>query len=214
MNRYISSPHPQGSSEWLQDRCGRLNGSDVAAIFAAVKTGEAAARRDLRFKLVLERITGKPVSSDFTSKEMVWGTETEPHARMAFEMANDLTVRECGYCYSPDSMMGASPDGLIEENGKIGIIEIKAPKSATHLGYLDGGVIPSIYQPQVNHTMLVTGAAFAYFVSYDPRFPEKLQRFQVRIERDQAKIDAHERAVLQFLEETATLEQQLRLRAA
>lgn len=212
--RFVVSPHAQGTDEWLADRAGRLNGSEVAAIFATVAKGEAAARADLRYKMVLERLTGKPESNGFTSKEMDWGTEQEPHARMAFEMANDLTVDESGYCYMPDMMAGVSPDGFIVENGRLGIVEFKCPKSRTHLGYLDAGVIPKLYVPQVEHTMWVTGAEFAYFQSYDPRFPEKLQRFQVRIERDQAKIDAHERAVLQFLEETAALEQQLRLRAA
>lgn len=214
MSRYLVSTNPQGSAEWLQDRAGRLNGSEVAAVFATIAKGEAAARADLRYKLVLERLTGKAEPSGFTSADMEWGTEQEPHARMAFEMATGLTVAESGYCYLPDTMAGVSPDGFVEEDGKRGIIEFKCPKSRTHLGYIDAGTVPKIYQPQVDHTMWVTGAEFAYFQSFDPRFPEKLQRFHVRVERDQARIDAHERAVLQFLMEVDALEQQLKQRAA
>ena len=107
-----------------------------------------------------------------------------------------------------------SPDGFVWEDGKLGIIEFKCPKSRTHLGYLDAGVIPRIYQPQIDHTMWVTGAEFAYFQSFDPRFPEPLQRFHVRVERDEARISAHEAAVCLFLAQADALEQQLRLRAA
>jgi predicted phage-related endonuclease len=214
MSRVITSPHPQGSPEWLADRAGRLNGSEVAAIFATIAKGEAAARADLRYKLVLERLTGKAEPSGYTSAEMVWGTEQEPHARMAFEMANELTVTESGYCYLPEMMAGVSPDGFVTEGGRLGIVEFKCPKSRTHLGYIDAGVIPKIYIPQVEHTMWITGAEFAYFQSFDPRFPEKLQRFQTRMERDEKRIEAHEKAVLQFLLEADDLEKQLRLRAA
>lgn len=214
MSRYICSPHAQGSPEWLADRAGRLNGSEVAAIFATIAKGEAAARADLRYKIVLERLTGKPEQNGYVSPEMAWGTEQEPFARMAFEMANDLDVTESGYCYLPELMAGVSPDGFVTENGKLGIIEFKCPKSRTHLGYIDAGIVPKIYVPQVDHTMWITGAEFAYFQSFDPRFPEKLQRFQVRIDRDHERIDLHEKTVLKFLEEVEELEKQLRLRAA
>jgi len=214
MTRFIVSPHPQGTDEWLADRAGRLNGSEVAAIFATIAKGEAAARADLRYKIVLERLTGKAAPAGFVSPEMQWGTEQEPHARMAFEMANDLTVNESGYCYMPDLMAGVSPDGFVTENGQLGIVEFKCPKSRTHLGYLDAGVIPALYVPQVQHTMWLTGADFAYFQSFDPRFPEKLQRMQVRIDRDRSHIDAHQKAVVKFLLEADEFENQLRLRAA
>ena len=214
MSRYTTSPHAQGCPEWLADRAGRLNGSEVAAIFATIAKGEAAARADLRYKIVLERLTEKAEPGGYVSPEMAWGTEQEPFARMAFELANELDVTESGYCYLPELMAGVSPDGFVTENGKLGIVEFKCPKSRTHLGYIDAGVIPKLYVPQVEHTMWITGAEFAYFQSFDPRFPEKLQRFQIRIERYKARIDAHEKAVLQFLLEADELEQQLRLRAA
>ena len=214
MSRYLVSEHPQGTPGWLADRAGRLNGSEVAAIFATIAKGEAAARADLRFKIVLERLTGTAEAAGYVSEEMEHGINTEPLARMAFEMATGLMVEESGYCRLPNVMAGVSPDGLVREDGKLGIVEFKCPKSRTHIGYLDAGVIPKIYQPQVDHTMWVTGAEFAYFQSFDPRFPEKLQRFHVRIERDQARIDAHECAVLQFLMEADAFEKQLRLRAA
>lgn len=214
MSRYITCEHEQGSDAWLADRCGRLNGSEVSAIFAKIKTGEAAARSDLRYKLVLERLTGTPESRDFTNKEMEWGHEQEPHARMALEMETGLTIRESGYTYLPDTMAGCSVDGFVEDAGRFGIAEFKCPKSRTHIGYIDGGVLPALYVPQVEHNMWITGAQFCDFMSFDPRFPEKLKCFHIRVERDQERIDAHEAAVLQFLLEVDALETSLRLRAA
>jgi hypothetical protein len=55
--------------------------------------------------------------------------------------------------------------------------------------------------PQVEHNLWITGATFCDFVSFDPRMPEPLQLFITRYERDEARIKAHEAAVMQFLME-------------
>jgi len=214
MSRYLVCSAPQGSDEWKKDRLGKVTGSNVAAIFATVKSGEAAARVDYRMKLVLERLTGA-CEDIFINEAMAWGTATEPQARMVFEAETGLIVNEAGFCYLPDMAAGCSVDGFIEaEDGQIGVFETKSPKSKTHLEYLTAGGIPKIYRPQVIHNMWITGANFAIFQSFDPRFPPKLQRMQVRIERDETEIANHAAAVKGFLDEVDSLEQQLRLRAA
>ena len=201
MSRYITSPHPQGSDEWKQDRLGKATGSAISAIFATVKTGEAAARADYRLDLVLERITGNVQGSDFASKDMEWGAAQEPYARMAYEMATDLMVQESGFVYLPNVAAGCSVDGFIHDGGRFGIWESKSPKSKTHLSYLMGNKLPSLYVPQVEHNLWITGATFCDFVSFDPRMPEPLQLFITRYERDEERIKAHEAAVMQFLME-------------
>ena len=201
MSRYIVSPHAQGTDEWKQDRLGKATGSAIAAIFATVKTGEAAARADYRMDLVLERITGNVQGLDFTSKDMEWGTAQEPYSRMAYEMATDRMVQESGFVYLPNVAAGCSVDGFIHDGGRVGIWESKSPKSKTHLAYLMGKKLPALYVPQVQHNLWVAGAQFADFTSFDPRMPEPLQLFIVRYERDEARIQAHEAAVLQFLME-------------
>lgn len=214
MSRYLVSAHPQGTPEWKADRCGRVTGSAVSAVFAKIKTGEAAVRADYRMQLCLERLTGMPADNDFVNAEMRWGTEQEPFNRMAYEIATGLTVTESGFCYLPDLMIGCSVDGFVEDGSRLGIWEGKSPKSKTHLAYLEGGELPALYVPQVDHNLWVTGADFCDFQSYDPRFPEKLQRFCIRVERNEARIAAHEAAVLAFLKEVDELEQHLRLLAA
>ena len=65
MSRYLVSPHAQGTHGWRMDRLGKVTGSAVAAVFATVKSGEAATRANLRMALVLERITGIPTPPVF-----------------------------------------------------------------------------------------------------------------------------------------------------
>lgn len=195
----IVCPHPQGTAEWLADRAGRATGSRAKDILAKIKTGEAAARRNYRVQLATERLTGKPQESCFVSKEMQWGTDQEPFARMAYESATGNLVTEMGFIYLPDLMAGCSVDGLIEEGARTGVFEAKCPISATHVEYLVAGKLPSEYKPQILHNVYVTGADFADFVSYDPRMPEKLQLFKVRWERDESEIKEYETELLDFL---------------
>ena len=213
MSRYILSPHAQGTPEWLADRAGRATGSCAAKILAKIKSGEAATRRDYRFQLAVERLTGRPAEPGYVSAEMEWGTLQEPSARLAYEAATGNAVREAGFAYLPSIMTGCSVDGFIDDGGRVGIQEIKCPKTATHISYLLAERLPPDYEPQVLHNMWVTGAEFADFVSFDPRLPEKLQLFIVRIERNEDAIKAHEKEVMLFLFEVAELENQLRKRA-
>ena len=48
----------QRTPAWFAARAGRLTASRAKDMLAAIKTGEAAARRDLRIQLVVERLTG------------------------------------------------------------------------------------------------------------------------------------------------------------
>lgn len=195
----IICEHAQGTPEWLADRAGRATGSRAKDILAKIKTGEAAARRNYRVQLATERLTGKPQESGFVSKEMQWGTDQEPFARMAYESATGNLVTEMGFIYLPNIMAGCSVDGLIEEGDRTGVFEAKCPLSATHVEYLVSGKLPTEYKPQILHNVYVTGADFADFVSFDPRMPEKLQLFKVRWERDEAEIKEYEAELLDFL---------------
>ena len=210
MSRFIISPHAQRTPGWHQDRLGKLTGSTAADIYAK---GEGKTRAALRGELVLERITGKAKFQPFETEDMAWGNEQEPFSRMATEAATGLDIAQCGFLYLPRIAAGCSVDGLIEDAGVLGIWESKSPKTTTHYAYLLAGVIPPAYRPQVIHNMWVTGAQFAIFTSYDPRLPGNLGTLIVRIERDQAEIDAHERAVLQFLAEVDREEKLMRLKA-
>lgn len=199
--RYLIDNNEQGSPEWLKARAGKATGSRAKDILATIKTGEAAARRDYRLELAIERLTGEAAPQGYVSPEMAWGTEQEPFSRMAYEERTGLLVSESGFAYLPDVMAGCSVDGFIEDAGRFGFWESKSPKSFTHIQYLKNKRLPPEHEPQILHNFWVTGAEFADFVSFDPRVPEGLQLFTIRIERDEAAIKEYEAKVLQFLAE-------------
>lgn len=214
MSRYITSPHTQGTPEWHADRLGIVTGSAVKAVFATIKTGEAAARADLRMDLCLERITKTVPESGYKSPEMIWGTEQEPHARMAYEMTTGRDVEESGFVYLADgTKAGCSVDGFVFDAGRTGLVEFKCPKSKTHWGYILAGKAPTDYMPQMVHNMWITGAKFCDFMSFDPRMPEKLREFHFRVERDESAINDHASGVLKFLAELDAEEAKMRERA-
>ena len=190
---------PQGSPEWLQARAGKVTASRINDVMAKIKTGEAAARKDYKAQIVAEILTGKPQEDGFTNEAMRWGTENEPFARAAYETFANVLVDQCGLVLHPTIERGAaSPDGLV---GPDGLVEIKCPKTATHLQYLVDGKVPTHYQPQMLWQMACTGRDWCDFVSFDPRLPDHLQLFIRRFSRDQTRIDEIESEVRAFLSE-------------
>lgn len=172
---------PQGSEEWFAARAGRLTGSNAKHIMATVKVGEAAARRDYRAQLVVERLTGKPQVDGFQNAEMKRGIDLEPMARAALEARQGYLIRQTGFLSCTNRSMGCSLDGDVDNY--TGIIELKCPKSATHMRYWTEGVLPYEHRFQVYHNLLVTGAEWLDFASYDDRFPPAGQLWVVRVNR-------------------------------
>lgn len=198
---------PQGSPEWMKERAGHATASCFRDILARVKVGEAATRRKLRVRLVTERLTGIPIDG-YQSAAMLWGTATEPQARMAYEAATGAVVLETGFLLHPAiEWCGASPDGLIGDDG---LLELKCPESQTHLEWLEAGAVPSEHIPQIQGQMAVTGRQWVDFCSFDPRFPEHLQLFIVRVKRDDAYIEDLQKQIRVFLAEVEQMETRLR----
>jgi predicted phage-related endonuclease len=95
-------------------------------------------------------------------------------------------------------MAGASPDGLVGDDG---LVEIKCPNTANHIETLLGAEIPSKYVNQMQWQMACTGRKWCDFVSYDPRMPEDMQLFVKRLERSDDTITELEREIEKFLSE-------------
>ena len=193
----------QRTPEWFAARAGRLTGSVAAAVLAKIRSGgEAAARRDLRTQLAIERLTGMPVDNDgFISREMQRGIDLEPAALAAYEAATGRVVRRTGFIIRDDLLVGCSLDGDVDDLK--GIIELKCPKSATHVGYLKAKRLPPEYVPQVTHNLWLTGADYCDFASFDDRLPDGLQFFLFRVKRADVDLAAYEAAARQFLAEVA-----------
>ena len=200
----------QGTPEWFAARCGIATASGFSDILATIKSGEAAARRNYRARLVVERLTGKTVET-FKTAAMRQGTEREPAARATYEAQTGAWVNEVGFCRHDDLEAGASPDGLIGEDGGL---EIKCPELATHLGYLRMDGIPSEYVAQVQGCLWITGRDWWDFASYSPDFPERLQLVVRRVHRDEQYIGRLAVAVEAFMAEVHEEEDALRRMAA
>jgi putative phage-type endonuclease len=198
----------QGSDEWHKIcRLGKVTASRIADVMAKGKSGEAATREDYRTELVVQRLTNEPGES-FTNAAMEWGTQTEPMARIAYEAHANVFVEQVAFVDHPTiEWFGCSPDGLV---GETGLVEIKCPASKAHIKYLLGGKPPAKYVPQMQCQMAVTGREWCDFVSYDPRLPEDLQLFVVRLERDEEYIKAMEAEVEKFLGEVSEMYSKLK----
>jgi putative phage-type endonuclease len=188
----------QRSPEWFAARCGSLGASQIADAVATLKDNKtpAATSANLVAKLVIERLTGVQ-EEGFKSGPMQWGIDNEDGARRAYEAATGEFVVEAGL-YKHPTIAGthASPDGLVNDDG---LIEIKCPNSATHIGTLKGNPVATQYVYQMQWQMACTGRQWCDFVSFDPRFPEHLQLFVKRFERDDKLLAELEAKVSAFL---------------
>ena len=188
----------QRSDAWFAARLGKATGSRIADIVAKTKSGTSASRANYAAQLIAERLTGK-VAETYTNGAMQWGTDTEPEARDAYCFYRDADVQEVGFIDHPAiAMSGASPDGLVGDDG---MVEIKCPNTATHLDTLLSGKVAGKYVIQMQWLMACTGRAWCDFVSYDPRLPEAMRLFVTRIDRDDNRIAELEGEVIQFLSE-------------
>lgn len=192
---------PQRSPEWMALRAGKLTGSCAKDMLASIRSGEAAARRDLRYRLIAERLTKTSQEDGYINAAMQWGIDQEAEAIAAYETATGHLVNAVGFCQHGEfTYAGTSPDGLIAEDG---IVSIKCPKTATHLRYLRDGGEPAEHAPQNTHEFWITGRQWLDFVSYDPRLPDRLQLHIVRIERDEDRIAEYAKKAVAFLDDVA-----------
>ena len=196
----------QGSDAWFNIRIGKVTASRVADVLAKTKTGYSTTRDNYMAQLVCERLTGQKGES-FTNAAIQHGIETEAYARAAYEALRDVLVDEVGFVSHPTiEMSGASPDGLVGEDG---LIEIKCPNTATHIETLLSESVPNKYYTQMQFQLACTGRKWCDFVSFDNRLPTELQVFVKRVPRDDVYIRLIEDEIVKFLGELDTKINQL-----
>ncbi len=210
MSRYTEHNVEQGTDEWFAARLGRLTSSRAAEMLTTKQSsGEAAGRKNLRVKLMLERITGRVSENGYKSAAMQRGTEMEPEALAAYEALTGSMVTTVGFLAMNSALAGASPDGLVDG----GIVEAKCPQDATHLSYLKSGKIPHNYLAQCWHLLWVTRLEFVDWFSYAPDWPDgpnDLRIKLVRVPYVAEEIDAYGAKALEFLGEVDVEEQLVR----
>jgi putative phage-type endonuclease len=188
----------QRTDEWFNARLGKVTASKVADVVAKTKSGYSASRDNYMAQLICERLTGIKADS-YSNAAMEWGTETEPLARAKYEIVTNQLVQEIGFVdHYIIPMSGASPDGLVGDDG---LLEIKCPNTATHFDTILSDQIPSKYLYQMQWQMDCTGRLWCDFVSYDPRSPEGLDFYCKRLMRDASIIEMLQNEVSKFLDE-------------
>ena len=196
----------QGTDEWFQQRLGKVTASRISDVIAKTKTGVSTSRQNYLIQLVSERLTGKKGDS-FVNQAMLDGIERESAARELYERTKGVSVTEVGFFDHPIiKNSGASPDGAVnaEEDGKYaGLIEIKCPIETTHTNTLMSKSVPSKYKPQIQWQMasVSPNVKWVDFISFNPNFPDTMQLFVARVDRDNAYIAELETEVVKFLDE-------------
>ena len=189
----------QRSPAWFAARAGKVTASRASDFLAKTKSGYSTSRKNYLVQLVAERLTGQPQDDGYVSPAMLRGMELEPQAFATYEATTGQMPRKVGFLEHVELPIGSSPDGVIGDFE--GVLELKVPNPATHLGYLKAGGLPADYLPQVSHHLLVSGAAYCDFMSYGPNFPDHLQVFLVRVYRSEIDLAAYEKELRIFLGE-------------
>ena len=183
----------QRSDDWYAERCGKVTASRVKDLNAKPSKGKAL--NALGLTILAERLTGVQKETP-TNFYMQWGVDNEPHAIAAYENETGFFVNGTGLIDHPFiEMFGASPDGLVGENGQI---EVKCPDTTTHLNTLLTKEVPEEHIPQITSQLACTRRQWCDFVSYDPRLEPGLQIIIIRVFAKDLNIESLERDVRAF----------------
>ena len=208
MSGLIWHTAPQGSAEWLAARVGVITASRFKDARDKLKNGTPSSRQNAyAFDLARERVGGK-APEVYQNAAMRFGSEQEPVARMEYEARTGQLVYEAGFAVTEDGAFGVSVDGLI---GADGVWECKTMVSSDTLftAVVDGDV--SAYRDQCMGALWLTGRQWVDLVLWAPDLASIGRDMTViRINRNQAEIDALEADLLTFWRRVQTLESKLR----
>ena len=164
----------QMSPEWYQARVGIPSSSNFDKIITTKGEHSKQSQKYL-YRLAGEFVAGKSEET-YQNAAMLRGIELEGEARQCYELITGETVDQVGFCLA-DEGYACSPDGMV---GSEGLLEIKCPMAATHVGYLLKNELPSDYFQQVQGQLLVTSRKWCDFMSYYPGIKPLI----IRVERD------------------------------
>jgi len=180
----------QGSPEWFAARCGVPTASNFDKL-VCLDGKQSKQRTKYMYQLAGETITGIQ-EEGYQNANMLRGKEMEAEARQLYQLISGLEVQEVGFCLAEG--YGASPDGIVAEKG---LLELKCPILATHVGYLLSNSLPSEYFQQVQGQLLVTGREWVDFFSYYPGIKPMI----TRVVRDEKFLEILKKELKEFCKE-------------
>ena len=160
----------QRSADWWKARRGLPTASDFDLIVTS-DGKPSKSRQKYMFRLAGERL-GAMIDESFVSMAMQIGIDREEEGRSLYEIARS-PVQKVGLCLSDCGRYGASPDGLVGDDG---CLEIKCPQVATHIEYMLSDKIPTDYFQQTQGQLLVTGRKWVDFMSHFPGLQPRIIR--------------------------------------
>lgn len=183
----------QRSPQWFQERLGKPSSSRFGEILTS--TGEISKqRKGYLYDLAAQIISGQSPET-YISSAMEEGIRREEESRTLYEMIYGVEVKQVGMIFPDDDKKYlCSPDGLRADN--IGL-ELKNVLPKTQVEYLLSKKLPSVYVPQVQGSMLVTGFKQWHFMSYCPALPPLI----LEIERDEKWIEKCDKELKAFNQE-------------
>jgi hypothetical protein len=170
----------QGTDEWLDLRKGKFTASIAKKLLTP--TGKVSSQfRGEMGRIIAETLNLQPPEPHIETYWMARGSELEAEARAWFTVDTGHHVMEVGFIESDSHLVGVSPDGIVgDASTDIIPLELKVPKPSTHITWLIKGELPPEHLGQVHFAMAVTGAPFAYFMSYNPDITPLI----IKVERD------------------------------
>ena len=171
--RYIIHNVDQGSDEWFNIRIGRITASTIVNICAT-----NAGRKTMAILKATEVITGK-LPDHFSNIQTKRGNEFETKAKVKYEEVKNCIVDVIGFA-ELDEYVGASPDGLV---GDEGIIEIKCPEAKKFLVEVISNKIDKKYIYQMQMQMWVLNRSWCDYVIYNEDFERSIHI--IRVDRDE-----------------------------
>lgn len=187
----IISPHAQGTDAWKQDRLGLPTASQFHRI--VTPTGKLSTQSTgYMAELLAEWMTGE--SEHFTSGFTERGNDMEVEAVKWYEFERSVDVQRVGFCLADSRCYGASPDGLVGDDG---CIEIKCKSAKAHANYmLDASDLGTKdHKPQVQGVLWVCERKWCDVISYHNLMPPVV----VRVERDEDYIALLTASVREFV---------------
>lgn len=201
----VWSTEPQGSEAWLALRArGFITGSKAKDARDKTAKGAPTAKAwTYAYDTARQREGGTPLAQG-QNTAMRMGQEQEPIARMKYEARTGELVEEVGFAYTTDGKFGCSVDGLV---GTDGAIEVKTMVGSTTLfDALVGGDI-SEYRDQCLMAMWLLRLKWVDVVLWCPDLD--ILRI-IRVNRDEAEIDAFASDMLAFDRTVENLRDKLR----
>lgn len=185
--------HPeveQGSTEWLNMRCGLLTASEMKLILTpTLKTANNDKSRAHVWEILAQRVTNYTEPS-YIGDDMIRGWEDEAYA---IDMYSEryAPVEQTGFVTNDQwgFTIGYSPDGLV---GDYGLIEIKSRRQKFQIETIVRDEVPAEYMLQIQTGLLVTGRGWLDFISYSGGLPMFVKRVLPDPDMQAAIIDAAE----------------------